>query len=169
VLTREEFNARVEALTARFPYQFEGLPGYMLSIEPGWLPLIEQLCADIDALLAPAEKPRFRWSQIKEKFARLCAYWEGGPLALDFLSPAGALGMQHWPEALPVPREVAAAIEARIRKASEISGTLCQACGAPGAQQRGPTGWVYTLCHEHAHFEGPWPRRFLDEEDEPWG
>lgn len=68
---------RIQDLRSRYPYMFERVIPYGLSIEPGWLSIIEGVCQQIDSMLdsAHARKANFSWIQIKEKFGTLSMYW----------------------------------------------------------------------------------------------
>jgi hypothetical protein len=73
-----EYLAQIEELKLKYPVQFE--PGclfeYGFSISPGWFGLFSELCEELQNTLAPNVLERFRWQQIKEKFAGLRAYYK---------------------------------------------------------------------------------------------
>lgn len=71
---------RMQQLRERYPYQFARLFAYGLSVEPGWLGIIESTCTQIDAVLEAGNVPRqtFSWNQIKEKLGGLRMYWDRG-------------------------------------------------------------------------------------------
>lgn len=70
------FKERVQALRERYPYQFART--FSLSIEHGWLPIIESVCEQIDAALEEANirKQNFSFLQIKEKLGSLRMAWD---------------------------------------------------------------------------------------------
>ena len=144
----EDLARCLDDLRRRFPDQFpESLPGAWLNPDRGWIGLLEQLCADIDAALPEAHKPRFYWKQIKEKFGGLRAYWSLGPLFADAMEPKGVTTwrFRQWPEgedALWQP------VDDLIDAAMAASETCCGDCGAPG--RRRPRRWMRTLCDLHA-------------------
>ena len=72
------FSARVRALRDRYPYQFARVIFLGLAIEPGWIPIFERVCADIDAVLEASgtRKETFSWRQVKEKLGTACFYWD---------------------------------------------------------------------------------------------
>lgn len=98
----------------------------MCSMEcgPGWTDLIEAVNEIIDA----EADGEFRFTQIKEKFGQLRAYWHG-------VDPHGA-------------------IDALVDAAEEISASMCETCGegAKVWQTRGGPGfgYVHVACDEHA-------------------
>lgn len=94
--------------------------GYDGSVGPGWVPLLDQLAADLKAM---------GWDgsvkQIKEKFGTLRFY----------AVPNG------------VPPEQHAAFRERIVQAEFESGRICEDCGAPGTSGPRPGRyWILTLC-----------------------
>ena len=64
-MTPASYKARVELLRQQHVF----MRGHTLNSDlmPGWLPLIERLCADIEQLLSEFEKRALRLIQIKEK------------------------------------------------------------------------------------------------------
>ncbi len=71
---------RIQQLRERYPYQFARLFAYGLSVDPGWLGIVESTCAQIDAALEAGNVPKqtFSWNQIKEKLGGLRCYWDRG-------------------------------------------------------------------------------------------
>lgn len=97
-----------------------------VGIGEGWWQLMHDLCAEVDALLdTPELKEHFRWTQVKEKFGGLRAY---------FTFYDG-------------PAEKFEALYKIIAKYEEQSLETCEECGAPGKSR--PTGWIRVLCDEH--------------------
>jgi len=128
-IPRATVPSRVAALRRCYPYQFpEALPEHMVGVEPGWLDLLERLCADIDNL-PEAKRAGFHWIQIKEKFGVLRAYWTSGASKQD--SP-----------------ELRKRIAPLISAAELASKTICSDCGAPGRLRE--RNWTRTLCDLHA-------------------
>ena len=72
------FAARVQALRDRYPYQFARTFQYGLSIETGWIAIIESACAQIDLALEEggARKQNFSFLQVKEKLGSLRMAWD---------------------------------------------------------------------------------------------
>ncbi len=110
MVSEEEYESRMRRLMERFPYMWAKRPGYYAPAD-AWLPIIEQLCEDVDAELDDSEKARFRWSQIKEKFGELCAYWWAPDLPQE---------KQHRIEALVGAAEIAANRLGRILKRKRL-------------------------------------------------
>lgn len=149
-MDRKQYEKRVAALKQRFPYQFRGMPYYMVSIDPGWIEVIEEACARIDAALTESEKQIFRWLQIKEKFAGLRLYWEGGPLHVDFMHPEGRMHFEVDPTEPPrLSEAIRKEIAQIIAEAAGRAETLCQVCGKPGQLRQRENGWMITACDAH--------------------
>jgi hypothetical protein len=119
-----EFNQRRAALQARFAYQFINLPWAAHDLPPGWFGLLERLCEAVDKVLEAEDRQAFTWTQIKEKYGYLCAYYS---------SPKYAL------------------IEPLITAAEYESERTCQVCGGKGISTE-VNGWVRTLCPDHYIF-----------------
>jgi hypothetical protein len=122
------------------------------AVGPGWWPIIEDLCGQIDsytkwrnntreALLKdnpydhpiPEAIPQVVVCQIKEKFGGLRFYYDNGD---DHIS-----GM--------------------VRMAEMWAGRSCEECGAPGAS--GGRGWIKTLCPIHrAEADARYAERFKE-------
>lgn len=147
LITVERAAERIAALRQRYPYQFpESLPPSMLTPEPGWLDLLEKLCADIDNRLPAGARAQFQWKQIKEKFGGLRAYWSLGPLFCDMQHPDGTVTTMRF-----TTRETEDGlwdqVDALVEAAMEQSRGTCGDCGAPGRLRR--REWLRTLCELH--------------------
>jgi hypothetical protein len=93
----------------------------------GWQGLLDRLCVRIGSALS--EGDRFQFTQIKEKYGTLRAYWTGRLSELTRLL-----------------------VEEAIDLAEARSGCTCEICGAHGRlYDRG--GWLATTCPEHARGE----------------
>jgi hypothetical protein len=116
----EEFSKRMEEI---YPKMFaEPYGGF--AVGAGWWPIIESLCANIQAHTDWREKqgkpvPQVTVEQIKEKFGGLRFYYRGGD---DYI-----LGL--------------------IQMAESWAAHSCETCGAPGKRRGG--GWIRTLCDHH--------------------
>ncbi|MBI4990298.1 MAG: hypothetical protein HZC23_15895 [Rhodocyclales bacterium] len=140
---------RAALLKRRYPAQFEDLPNYMISIDPGWFEPIEEACRRINALLTNEEKALFRWRQIKEKFGGLRMYWNEGGVYMDFMSPDG---LEHVVVEPQNPRLSAATrerIAGTVAEAAAKVATRCQTCGEPGTLRQRGSGWLVTACARH--------------------
>lgn len=116
----EEFEKRMKE---RFPKMFSQ-PYGGFAVGPGWWPILESLCANIQHHSDWKEKqgnfiPQVTVEQIKEKFGGLRFYYSGGDDAVD--------GM--------------------VRMAESWAEHACEECGKPGQSRGG--GWIKTLCDEH--------------------
>lgn len=155
VMPDAEYARRIAALRERYPYQFpESLPLYMVTPEAGWLDLIDKLCADVDALLPSEGRAQFQWTQIKEKFGTLRAYWSRGPLFADIQHPGGGVSsfrISTGDDENSLWHQINALIDA----ATAQSAVTCGECGAPGRLRRHL--WQRTLCDLHA--KPGWERR----------
>jgi len=119
----EKFAKRMEE---RFPKLFEGKYGGF-AVGPGWYPIIEALCANIQSHTDWQNKNHEKHpvvtqvtvEQIKEKFGGLRFYYQGGDDNIH--------GM--------------------VRMAEAWADASCEECGAPGERRNG--GWIKTLCDLH--------------------
>ena len=116
----EEFEKHMKE---RFPKMFSQ-PYGGFAVGPGWWPILESLCANIQHYSDCKEKqgnfiPQVTVEQIKEKFGGLRFYYIGGDDVVD--------GM--------------------VRMAESWAEHACEECGKPGQSRRG--GWIKTLCDEH--------------------
>lgn len=120
---------RVDDLVAAHPALFGGAaPSAPSNLPPGWFGLVDQLCLDIESLLAGAPGAHLQVRQVKEKF---------GSLRFSYAVTAAGDG---WLED---------AVRTLVLAASGRSAHLCHQCGAAAA----PTshrGWFAALCGRHA-------------------
>jgi len=96
--------------------------GCELAIGPGWFRIVDDLCTQIEQVLAGmSEEVRtgFYAQQVKEKFGGLRFYTTYGSDEIDEL----------------------------ISEAEKKSFQTCEVCGEPG-ERRGE-GWIQTLCEVH--------------------
>lgn len=169
-MEESEYFARRKALFARHPYMFAGdLVGYKkdpredqlhyaIAIEPGWLDIIERLCADIDAAV-PADLKRddgrgFHIQQIKEKFGTLRFYWDVDvgphePIHVDLLFGSGEHASFRSRETHEV-EPWRAQVRGLITEAERRSAMICFYCGGPGQLRKDRSGWITTCCDDHA-------------------
>jgi hypothetical protein len=168
------------ALKQRFPDQFTRVFEYGLSIEPGWIGIIEDTCAQIDALLPENLKPRFSWLQVKEKMGGLRMYWSGGWIEPNMRGYIDGVGQMDWDPGLSddaksrvikaimretmLPEPVCDEIR-KITDAAEANASkTCQLCGLPGAHHV-IDGWHWTVCDQHATKERIIAARMQQEEE----
>ncbi len=116
----EEFEKRMKE---RFPKMFSQ-PYGGFAVGPGWWPILESLCTNIQHYSDWKEKqgnfiPQVTVEQIKEKFGGLRFYYIGGDDVVD--------GM--------------------VRMAESWASHTCEECGVPGQSRGG--GWIKTLCDGH--------------------
>lgn len=121
------YKDRIAMLKEMYPYMFRDVHDYMVSINKGWLKIIEKFCFEVDKTLSAAEKESFVFGQIKEKFGDLRIYYQCGQQMDDEKR-------QH--------------IRALYEAASEEASRTCQRCGAPG-KMNNRSGWMATLCERH--------------------
>jgi hypothetical protein len=93
----------------------------------GWRALLDRLCVRIGSTLSEGE--RFRFTQIKEKYGTLRAYWTG-----RLSEPTRLL------------------VEEAIDLAEARSACTCEICGAE-ARLHNRGGWFATACSDHARGE----------------
>lgn len=158
LLTESEFDVRVALLKAHYAYQFR-CPNAGYYLEPGWLELISRLCEAVDKALAPDARAHFHWTQIKEKFGTLRAYWDGGPTAIDIFGPGGRMRLDlALSSACEIDEEIADRIQILVHDAEAESARTCLFCGAHG-ERRADQGWIVTACGRCARSR----KRFADE------
>jgi len=133
----QKYDEFAKQMETKYPDMF-GQPYGGFAVGVGWWPIIEELCAEIDAYTKwrnntraallkdnpykqkiPKEVTPVKVAQIKEKFGGLRFYYDGGD---DEIS-----GM--------------------VRMAERWAGRSCETCGKPGRRRDG--GWIRTLCDEH--------------------
>ena len=160
------FVTRVHALKEKYPYQFSRVGEYGLSIEPGWIGILEQVCEQVHALLTEEQRQIFSWSQIKQKLGSLCLYWvnpwiepEPGSNYID------RVGDITWDPGVPdemkrrvihaimlqtmLPMDVCEKIRTITHASAKQGETTCQFCGQPGTHQV-VDGYHCTVCEQHA-------------------
>jgi hypothetical protein len=119
----DRYDAFTKQMEARFPKMFaEPYGGF--AVGPGWWPIIESLCSQIQHHIDWKNKQlevvaQVTVNQIKEKFGGLRFYYSGGDDAID--------GM--------------------VRMAESWAAHSCEECGAAGKSRGG--GWIRTLCDTH--------------------
>jgi hypothetical protein len=116
----EEFEKQmVEAYPKMFAEPYGGF-----AVGPGWWPILESLCSQIQHHIDWKNKKSMVVSQvvvaqIKEKFGGLRFYYSGGD---EYIS--GLVSM-----------------------AESWAACSCETCGTPGERREG--GWIRTLCDTH--------------------
>lgn len=115
-------------LKALYPYQFAESP-LGVAFTRGWLPLMIQLCTDVDVALGQ-NKRGFHWREVKEKF---------GSLRAVFRLSDGTF------ESEP---ELVRSLFALTNATERASETVCTACGQPGLIDS-QSGYLLTLCSTH--------------------
>lgn len=135
--SEEAYDVFEKRMEEKFPKMLgERYGGF--AVGPGWFPIIESLCGNIqhhidwvnetrERLLKenpynhpiPDEIAQVVVVQIKEKFGGLRFYYNGGD----------------------------AEISGMVRMAESWAGRSCEQCGSPGTS--GGRGWIQTLCPTH--------------------
>jgi hypothetical protein len=119
----EKYDEFEQRMKERFPKMFSQ-PYGGFAVGPGWWPIIESLCGNVQHYLNWKNKEsevvaQVVVEQIKEKFGGLRFYYNGGDDTID--------GM--------------------VRMAESWASNACEECGVPGQSRGG--GWIKTLCDEH--------------------
>jgi len=119
----EKYDEFEQRMKERFPNMFSQ-PYGGFTVGPGWWPIIESLCGNIQHHIDWKNKEsevvaQVVVAQIKEKFGGLRFYYSGGDDTID--------GM--------------------VRMAEAWASNACEECGVPGHSRSG--GWIKTLCNEH--------------------
>ncbi|WP_374650537.1 hypothetical protein [Dongia sp.] len=140
-MTPAAYQARVELLRQKHVFMKEHTLNSDLL--PGWLPVIERLCADIERLLTEMEKRALHLIQIKEKLGELAFY-------SSFLTdaPVGSADMRLF-DSQPRIRKYFDLVQATQRDTIHI----CFMCGEAG-QLREVRDTFIPLCfnHRNTHF-----------------
>ena len=139
-------------LANRFAYMFNG-KHLGISIARGWMPLFENLCVQIDAILGE-NKLGFHWSQVKEKFGSGRFYWKTNqyePVCVDLIGPDGVLIFQA-AEAKenPLVHDRLDQIRKLVSEVTQATSEICIACGRSSAKPAVNNGYYLVLCAEHA-------------------
>ena len=121
-----KYDEFVNNLKTNYPKIF-AKPYGGVCVGPGWWPIIESLCANIQQHIDFWNRNHDKHpiveqvvvTQIKEKFGGLRFYYDGGD---EYIS-----GM--------------------VTIAEEWAACHCEECGKPGRHRSG--GWIRTLCDEH--------------------
>jgi len=75
-------------ITDWYPAQFSGSPSWKgLGIDSGWVPIVGDVCRQIQAALNANELERFHWLQIKQENCGLTMFWS--PMYRTVLDPTG--------------------------------------------------------------------------------
>ncbi len=125
-MTENQYDEFAKRMEERFPKMFSQ-PYGGFAVGPGWWPIIESLCANIQSRIDWWNQNRETRpvieqvvvEQIKEKFGGLRFYYQGGDDEIH--------GM--------------------VRMAEAWADHSCEECGSPGKRRGG--GWVKTLCDRH--------------------
>lgn len=139
-------------LVDRFPYMFNG-KHIGISIARGWMPLFENLCVQIDAILGE-DKLGFHWRQVKEKFGSGRFYWKANlyePVSIDLIGPDGVLCLQGAEvHEDPLVNDRLDQIRKLVSEVSQATSEVCIACGKSPAKATVNNGYYLVLCAEHA-------------------
>jgi hypothetical protein len=119
----------LKEIKARYPYQFEG-PNMGIGVANGWIPLIADLCMDIDLALGE-NKRGFHWTRIKEKFGSARFHYQPYGTKLD-----------------PTDAELTEKIKALISVAMAKTNHMCIVCGEPGLPDHSDA-YTLLLCPKH--------------------
>lgn len=139
--TEEQYDEFARQMETKYPKMFSQ-PYGGFAVGPGWWPIIESLCANIQSHIDwwnknRADRPVVEQvvvAQIKEKFGGLRFYYDGGDEKI--------CGM--------------------VDMAESWASHVCEECGKPGRSREG--GWIRTLCDEHeAERQARYKERFPDE------
>lgn len=149
IMSEMQYDARMAALRTKFPTQFDCLANRIFCF-PGWLPLFEKLCADVDLALNKTDHPEcFHCVQVKEKFGTLRAYYRGQSIPVDCQIPArGRIIVFTSADVEKEQPGVWRMIRTLVDQAELASAGKCLWCGARG-RLFCVDGWLATQCEEH--------------------
>ncbi|RYH53080.1 MAG: hypothetical protein EON54_13980 [Alcaligenaceae bacterium] len=114
-----------EQLRSKYQYMFTG-PNIGLDMYEGWTSILEQACAEIDAILGE-RRQGFHFSQIKEKYGSARYYFDADTVDSEALQR----------------------IQALLDHAESATETACMLCGRPATIEK-YGGWFLCLCDVHA-------------------
>lgn len=142
-------------LKACFPYMFEGR-NIGLSFYKGWFPLFEQLCEDIDRLLAE-DKRGFHWIQLKEKFGSARFYFElegRSDVHADLIGDRGVTtllipGQDSQGGSGEPKASLRQQVHELVQAATRLTRERCIVCGEPATLDQS-SHHVLMLCEHHA-------------------
>lgn len=144
--SKPEVDPLLEGMARRYSGMFLGRH-LDLSMYAGWLPVFEQLCADIVLALGEESKD-FRWVQTKEKFGSARWYWtmeDKSENLLDILANvSGALGEG----VLTLARQRRHAVAELVKAAEQKTRTMCMVCGQT-ASTKESEGLYVVSCEMH--------------------
>jgi hypothetical protein len=150
-MTRTEYEQCINALQQRYATLFAG-DHIGRTIAPGWLGIIEDLCARIDAALSRDERQAVHFLQIKEKFGTLRAYLSVALPRVDAISPDAYASLSIDESSDQTSSALHRRLAPLVRAAEVESHRRCLLCGAPG-RLRDDRAWILTLCEWHAPFD----------------
>lgn len=119
---------------------------YLITVGPGWQPLVEEYCVKSQAILREhGEIGRWYIRQIKEKMGELRIYHRPAPYE--------RLDIDGFPEVVddidpPVPTPVQDLLSDLRAGIVEQANRTCEECGEPGGL-RVNDGWYRTVCGQH--------------------
>ena len=145
-MTHDDFESKYKERLAERPYWLG------ISVQDGWLPIVDDLFERIEREFDPAELDRLKFVQIKQKFAELRVYYrvDGAQTRVHLDAIVGS-GRIHQVTAKGEDA-VSPRIDALIRVAQERAAKTCERCGAPGRRVNDGR-YLWIACEEH--FRGP--------------
>jgi hypothetical protein len=149
-MTRTEYERRVQALKEEFAPLFSG-NSIGVTIPPGWLPLVERACIEIDAALTAEESQRAWFVCIAEKVGGLSMYMNVRPIRYDFCN-SRSVQLRFFEILEQTNTDVIYhKISHIVMLAEDESYSICAFCGAPGRlrKNRNPP---LTLCGTHVPY-----------------
>jgi hypothetical protein len=120
----------------------------------GWYTLVDKLCADIEAILSPAERSTFEVLQIKEKFAALRFYFRFGGAKDTYIDIVGGGNIGTLVSKSESEREDRMqSLRELVEAAMQQSSSICETCGESG-EIRNLKGYFVALCDRHSRARG---------------
>lgn len=145
----------ISELVSRYKYMFEG-ENIGISITRGWYKIFSDLCEAIDTELG-ADKQKFHWVQVKEKFGSARFYHRFGAtkqqMRIDVISPDGVVSLKAASRPLSPKnkkQEIQKRIGEMISKAEGLTSDSCIICGESPADIDKSEGYMLVLCAEHS-------------------
>lgn len=147
-MTHDEFVAHIRTHYADLfdPANTEESWRYLITIGPGWWPLLTEYCTQAEGILKHYDEVG-RWyiRQCKEKFGELRIYTRPAPYERP-----GVVGLTEWADDVdpPQPTPLELALSDLRDQIARQAMHVCEECGEPGSL-RVIDGWYRTCCDKH--------------------
>jgi hypothetical protein len=132
-----------------FPYMFDK-PNLGFDFFRGWMPIIVQVCVEIDSLLGDSRN-LFCFNQIKEKYGTLRLYYYFGDSSSvqNIFQDSSKSQLYFEGQARPpVTTDLRIALRTLVTRAQDQTQDVCMVCSAAATLESYDRTWL-TLCQDH--------------------